>query len=47
LPGVIISPHSARTVPGTNELCYRVAAEQIGMLIAGRTPTNAVKAGAM
>jgi phosphoglycerate dehydrogenase-like enzyme len=21
-PGVIISPHSARTVPGTNELCY-------------------------
>lgn len=45
LPGVIISPHSARTVPGTNELCYRVAAEQIGMLIAGRTPTNVVNAG--
>lgn len=45
LPGVIISPHSARTVPGTNELCYRVATEQIEMLIAGRTPTNAVTAG--
>ncbi len=45
LPGVIISPHSARTVPGTNELCYRVAAEQIEMLNAGRTPTNAVTAG--
>jgi phosphoglycerate dehydrogenase-like enzyme len=45
LPGVIISPHSARTVPGTNELCYRVAAEQIEMLIAGQTPTNTVTAG--
>lgn len=44
LPGVIISPHSARTVPGTNELCYQVAAEQIEMLVAGRTPTNAVTA---
>jgi len=28
-PGVIISPHMARTVPGTNSLCYAVAAEQI------------------
>ncbi|UKD50731.1 phosphoglycerate dehydrogenase (plasmid) [Amycolatopsis sp. FU40] len=44
LPGVIISPHSARTVPGTEELCYRVAAEQIGMMLAGQTPTNAVTA---
>jgi phosphoglycerate dehydrogenase-like enzyme len=42
VPGVIISPHSARTVPGTNELCYQVAADQIGQLLAGRTPTNAV-----
>lgn len=42
LPGVIISPHSARTVPGTNELCYRVAVEQIEQLLAGRTPTNVV-----
>lgn len=44
LPGVIISPHSARTVPGTNELCYRVAAQQLEMLVAGRTPTNVVPA---
>jgi len=44
LPGVIISPHSARTVPGTNELCYRVAAEQVGQLLAGQTPTNVVHA---
>jgi phosphoglycerate dehydrogenase-like enzyme len=44
LPGVIISPHSARTVPGTNELCYRVAVEQIGQLAAGRAPTNAIAA---
>jgi phosphoglycerate dehydrogenase-like enzyme len=29
-PGVIISPHSARTVPGAEELCYTVAAQQIG-----------------
>lgn len=28
-PGVIISPHMARTVPGTNSLCYAVAAERI------------------
>jgi phosphoglycerate dehydrogenase-like enzyme len=39
-PGVIISPHSARTVPGTNALCYTVAAEQIGAFLAGQTPTN-------
>jgi phosphoglycerate dehydrogenase-like enzyme len=44
LPGVIVSPHSARTVPGTNELCYRVAAQQIELLAAGRTPTNVVTA---
>ncbi|QFU85731.1 NAD(P)-dependent oxidoreductase [Amycolatopsis sp. YIM 10] len=41
-PGVIISPHSARTVPGTNALCYSVAAEQIGAFIDGRTPENLV-----
>lgn len=40
LPGVIISPHSARTVPGTNILCYQVAAEQIAMMLAGQVPTN-------
>ncbi|GAA3040393.1 hypothetical protein Aglo01_31270 [Actinokineospora globicatena] len=28
-PGVIISPHSARTVPGTNALCYSVATARI------------------
>jgi phosphoglycerate dehydrogenase-like enzyme len=37
----IISPHSARTVPGTPELCYRVAAEQIRQLRDGARPTNA------
>uniref|UniRef100_UPI003F493418 NAD(P)-dependent oxidoreductase n=1 Tax=Saccharothrix espanaensis TaxID=103731 RepID=UPI003F493418 len=39
-PGVIISPHMARTVPGTPQLCYEVAAEQIGMLVSGVTPSN-------
>ncbi|PPK65842.1 NAD(P)-dependent oxidoreductase [Actinokineospora auranticolor] len=28
-PGVLISPHSARTVPRTNELCYSAANRQI------------------
>jgi hypothetical protein len=41
---VIISPHSARTVPGTAELCYRVARQQIEQLLAGRTPANVVTA---
>ncbi|MFD8497970.1 NAD(P)-dependent oxidoreductase [Amycolatopsis sp. NPDC059657] len=41
-PGVIISPHMARTVPGTNRLCYAVAAEQIKEVIFGGTPTNVV-----
>lgn len=41
-PGVIISPHSARTVPGTNALCYSVAAEQIRAFVDGRTPENLV-----
>jgi hypothetical protein len=31
-------------VPGTNELCYRVAVEQIGQLAAGKSPTNVVVA---
>ncbi|MEU4801220.1 NAD(P)-dependent oxidoreductase [Actinosynnema sp. NPDC023587] len=39
--GVIISPHSARTVPGTNRLCYSVATEQISTFIAGKVPSNA------
>lgn len=30
-PGVIISPHMAGTVPGTNRRCYAVAAEQISV----------------
>ncbi|WP_372470817.1 NAD(P)-dependent oxidoreductase [Saccharothrix luteola] len=42
-PGVIISPHSARTVPGTNRLCYTVAAEQIRIFTAGGTPSNAAR----
>ncbi|GAB3479345.1 2-hydroxyacid dehydrogenase [Amycolatopsis cihanbeyliensis] len=41
-PGVIISPHMARTVPGTNKLCYTVAAEQLSAFIAGQVPSNAV-----
>lgn len=40
--GAIVSPHSARTVPGTNRLCYMVAAEQIGVFVAGGVPSNAV-----
>lgn len=41
-PGVIISPHMSRTVPGTNALCYGVAAEQIRQYLDGRTPSNVV-----
>ncbi|MFE3175550.1 NAD(P)-dependent oxidoreductase [Amycolatopsis sp. NPDC059090] len=41
-PGVIISPHSARTVPGTNSLCYQVAAEQISAFVKGAEPANLV-----
>lgn len=41
-PGLIISPHMARTVPGTNALCYAVAAEQITAFLADQTPPNAV-----
>lgn len=43
-PGTIISPHMARTVPGTNALCYAVAAEQIRYLLVGNRPTNLVVA---
>ncbi|MFC0439411.1 NAD(P)-dependent oxidoreductase [Kutzneria buriramensis] len=38
--GLIVSPHSARTVPGTNRLCYEVAAEQVAALARGETPSN-------
>ncbi|WP_256438623.1 NAD(P)-dependent oxidoreductase [Pseudonocardia sp. H11422] len=41
-PGVIISPHSARTVPGVNRLCYEVAASQISSFVAGAVPSNSV-----
>ncbi|MBX9978566.1 MAG: hypothetical protein K2Z76_03220, partial [Mycobacterium gordonae] len=44
-PGTIISPHMARTVPGTNALCYAVAAEQIRTFLSGGSPSNAVVAG--
>lgn len=40
-PRVIISPHMARTVPGTNSLCYQVAVAQIRAFLAGRIPANA------
>ncbi|MFG1644901.1 NAD(P)-dependent oxidoreductase [Amycolatopsis sp. NPDC049252] len=36
----IISPHSARTVPGTNILCYEVSVEQVAAFLAGKTPPN-------
>lgn len=41
-PGVIISPHMARTVPGTNQLCYSVAADQIATFARGDRPSNLV-----
>jgi phosphoglycerate dehydrogenase-like enzyme len=41
-PGTIISPHMARTVPGTNALCYAVAGEQIKAVLAGEKPSNLV-----
>ncbi|WP_370969232.1 NAD(P)-dependent oxidoreductase [Amycolatopsis sp. cg9] len=43
--GAVISPHSARTVPGTNRLCYEVAAEQVAAFLRGERPTNAVEHG--
>jgi phosphoglycerate dehydrogenase-like enzyme len=42
-PGVIISPHMSRTVPGTSALCYGVAAEQIRAVRDGGTPPNVVR----
>lgn len=41
---VIISPHVARTVPGTNTLVHRVQVDQIGAFIRGEKPPNAVQA---
>jgi len=38
--GLIVSPHSARTVPGTSRLCYAVAAQQVAALARGETPSN-------
>lgn len=43
--GAVISPHSARTVPGTNRLCYEVAAQQIAAFLRGERPSNAVQHG--
>ncbi|MFC0546628.1 NAD(P)-dependent oxidoreductase [Kutzneria chonburiensis] len=40
--GLIVSPHSARTVPGTSKLCYEVAARQVAALVQGDVPPNAV-----
>jgi len=45
-PNVIISPHVARTVPGTNARCYEVAARQIGTFAAGESPVNVIASGA-
>jgi phosphoglycerate dehydrogenase-like enzyme len=41
----IISPHMSRTVPGTNVLCYEVAAQQIATFVEGGTPSNTVQPG--
>jgi phosphoglycerate dehydrogenase-like enzyme len=41
--GAIISPHSARTVPATNALCYEVATQQVEAFLAGKVPKNAAK----
>ncbi|MFI9449212.1 NAD(P)-dependent oxidoreductase [Amycolatopsis sp. NPDC052450] len=43
--GAVISPHSARTVPGTNQLCYDVAAAQIAEWMKGEQPSNSVVHG--
>ncbi|MEV8608634.1 NAD(P)-dependent oxidoreductase [Amycolatopsis sp. NPDC051373] len=43
--GAVISPHSARTVPGTNRLCYEVAGQQIAAFLRGDQPSNAVEHG--
>ncbi|WP_328612883.1 phosphoglycerate dehydrogenase [Amycolatopsis sp. NBC_00355] len=43
--GAVISPHSARTVPGTNRLCYEVAAQQIAAFLRGERPSNAAQHG--
>jgi phosphoglycerate dehydrogenase-like enzyme len=42
-PGVILSPHSARTVPGTNKLCYEVSSQQIRTFLDGGVPSNVAK----
>jgi phosphoglycerate dehydrogenase-like enzyme len=44
-PGAVISPHMARTVPGTNALCYMVAAKQIATFAGGDRPSDAVVSG--
>jgi phosphoglycerate dehydrogenase-like enzyme len=41
-PGVIISPHMARTVPGTPALCYEVAVREIKTFLDGGRPANAL-----
>ncbi|MGV9364253.1 NAD(P)-dependent oxidoreductase [Amycolatopsis sp. NPDC003731] len=42
-PGVVISPHSARTVPDTNRLCYTVSVQQVKSFLAGQKPSNATR----
>ncbi|WP_285489157.1 hypothetical protein [Amycolatopsis taiwanensis] len=40
---MIVSPHMARAVPGTNRLCYTVTAEQINACLHGEEPSNLVR----
>ncbi|MFD1147867.1 NAD(P)-dependent oxidoreductase [Saccharothrix hoggarensis] len=46
-PGVIVSPHSARTVPGVNLLCYEVAAARIAGFINLGTVARQSEKGAL
>ncbi|MGW4829744.1 NAD(P)-dependent oxidoreductase [Amycolatopsis japonica] len=39
-PGVIISPHMSKNVPGTAKRCYEVAVQQIKTFLDGGVPSN-------
>jgi phosphoglycerate dehydrogenase-like enzyme len=41
-PGVLITPHVARTVDGQSTIAYGVACRQVEALLVGRTPSNLV-----
>ncbi|MFJ8912310.1 NAD(P)-dependent oxidoreductase [Amycolatopsis sp. NPDC102389] len=39
-PGVIISPHMSKNVPGTAKRCYEVAVQQVKTFLDGGVPSN-------